>query len=121
MPPLHFIFFLAVSMLVFLGILAWVLRARPVRPSFRLTATLAFVVVVIGMCFARFGANSGLPWPVYYGVPAATTIALPPVAMRMRRGEFAWYLVLAFVASPAIHAFFSFFIGWHEYLPFWHI
>ena len=49
------------------------------------------------------------------------TLALPPLAFRMQRSEFAWYVLLAFSSSPAIHAAFSFFAGWHEYMPFWHI
>ena len=28
------------------------------------------------------------------------------------------YLVLAFLASPLIHVVFSFFLEWHEYMPF---
>lgn len=90
-------------------------------PAASLTGGVALVVVVVGMCFAKFGATIGLPWPVYYGIPAATTLALPPLAFRMQRTEIAWYLMLAFVSSPAIHAVFSFFVGWHEYMPFWHI
>lgn len=121
MPPLHFLVFIAVTMAVFLGILGWVLRARTVQPSWGLTVGVSFTVVVVGMCFAKFGANAGLAWPVYYSLPAATTMALPPLALRMRRSEVLWYLALAFVSSPAIHAFFSLFVGWHEYLPFWPI
>ncbi len=121
MPPAHFLVFIAVSLAVFIGILRWVLRARPVAPSAGLITVVAFVVVVVGMCFAKFGVNAGLPWPVYYGVPAATTLLLPPLALRMNRREVLWYVALAFASSPAIHVFFSFFVGWPEYLPFWHV
>jgi hypothetical protein len=118
---MRFLVFIAVSLVVFIGILRWTLRSRPVAPAAGAIGGIAFVVVVGGMCFAKFGATAGLPRPVYYGVPAATTLALPPLAFRMQRSEFAWYLLLAFASSPAIHAVFSFFVGWHEYMPFWRI
>ena len=73
------------------------------------------------MCFAKYGANVGLGWPIYYGVPAATTLLLPPLALRMNLREASWYVALAFASSPAIHVFFSVFVGWPEYLPFWHV
>ena len=121
MPPLRFFVFIAASLLIFIGILRWTLRARPVMPAACLTGGIAFLVVVGGMCFAKFAATSGLPWPLYYGVPAVVTLVLPPLALRMQRSEFAWYVLLAFASSPAIHAVFSFFVGWYEYLPVWHI
>ncbi|HEY0802217.1 MAG TPA: hypothetical protein VGD54_15375, partial [Steroidobacteraceae bacterium] len=77
MPPVHFVVFIAVSVIVFVGVLRWALRGRPATPPPALTAGIAFVVVVVGMCFAKFGANQGLGWPIYYGVPALTTLALP--------------------------------------------
>ena len=121
MPPIRFLVFIGISLVVFAAILRWTLRGRAAPPAAGITAGLAFVVVVVGMVFAKFGANAGLPWPVYYGVPAATTLALPPLVLRMRSSEFAVYVVLAFASSPLIHAVFSFFVGWHEYMPFWRI
>jgi hypothetical protein len=121
MPPFHFLAFIAVSLIVFLAILNWVLRSRPVQPDRSRVAGVSFVVVVVGMCFAKFGANLGLHWALYYGLPALITVTLPPIALRMQRRETVAYIALAFASSPAIHAFFSFFVGWHEYMPFWHI
>ena len=121
MAASRFVVLILVSLLVFVGLLRWVLRNRPVAPSWSSTSLVALIVVVVGMCFAKFGANAGLTWLIYYGTPALTTLVLPPLAFRMQREELAWYLALAFVSSPAIHAFFSFFIGWHEYMPFWRI
>ena len=87
MPPSHFLVFIAVSLVVFVGILRWVLRARPpaLRPG--TVAVVAMVVVVMGMCFAKFGAYAGLAWPIYCGVPAAITLLLPPLAFRMSLRE----------------------------------
>ena len=89
--------------------------------SLRVDAPAEGTITFQGFGPAKFGATAGLPWPVYYGVPAAATLALPPLAFRMQRSEFAWYVLLAFASSPAIHAVFSFFVGWHEYMPFWPI
>jgi hypothetical protein len=30
----------------------------------------------------------------------------------------ALYLLLALLSAPLIHVLFSFFLGWHEYMPF---
>lgn len=118
---MRFFIFIAVSLVVFIGILRWTLRARPVMPAASIIGGIAFIVVVVGMCFAKFGATVGFPWQVYYSVPAAATLVLPPLVFRMQRSEFTWYVLLAFASSPAIHAVFSFFVGWHEYMPFLHI
>jgi len=121
MPPVHFLVFIAVSLAVFIGILRWVLRARPTAPPAGIVYLVAVVVVVVGMCFAKFGANAGFAWLIYYGVPAAITLLLPPIALRMQLREASWYVVLAFASSPVIHVFFSVFVGWPEYLPFWQV
>ena len=118
---MHFLAFIALSLVVFVALLTWVLRSRAIPPDRGRVAVVTFVVVVVGMCFAKFGANLGLHWALYYGLPALVTLLLPPIAFRMHRGELVSYIVLAFASSPAIHAFFSFFVGWHEYMPFWHI
>ncbi|HWO31156.1 MAG TPA: hypothetical protein VNO32_20365 [Candidatus Acidoferrum sp.] len=41
---------------------------------------MGFVVVVFGMLFARYShlAFPHLPWEIYYGLPALTTVLLPP-------------------------------------------
>ena len=121
MPPIHFLVFMLVSLVLFAAILAWSLRNRSARPGAGSVIWVAMVVVVAGMVFARFGARAGLPWPVYYGVPALTTLLLPPIVFRMARAEVLRYELLAFASSPLIHASFSFLLGWHEYMPFWHI
>lgn len=121
MPLLRFFVFMAVSFVIFTAILAGCLRKRSTRPNSGTVIWVSLIVVVAGMVFARFGARTGLPWPVYYGVPALTTLLLPPIAFRMARAELLRYELLAFASSPFIHASFSFLLGWHEYMPFWHI
>lgn len=59
------------------------------------------------MIFAKFGNNAGLPWWIYYTIPALVTLVLPPVAFRFSGKELAQYLVLAFLSLPVIHVVFS--------------
>ncbi|MFC7300382.1 DUF6518 family protein [Cognatiluteimonas weifangensis] len=114
----RFWIFVAVSLAVFVGLLRFVTRNRASRPRVAAVAVVASVVVVGGMVFAKYGNNFGLPWWIYYTVPALATLLVPPVAFRLRRRELAQYLALAFLSSPAIHVAFSLFLGWHEYMPF---
>ena len=79
------------------------------------------MVVVGGMVFAKLGQHAGWPWWIYYSVPAAVTLVLPPAVLRFSTGELVEYLVLAALSSPLIHVAFSFFPGWHEYMPFFHV
>lgn len=114
----RFAVFVVVSLLVFVAILRFVTRHRAHRPRWLAVLAVAFAVVVCGMVFAKFGNNAGLPWWIYYTVPALATLVLPPVAFRFSGSELAQYLVLAFLSSPVIHVAFSFFLDWHEYMPF---
>jgi len=116
---LHFIGFMLASAVAFLAVLKLALLTRPVQPGpFQLTC-LAAVVVVLGMSFAKLAANAGLAWSVYYGVPAAVTLLLPPLIFRMRGREVGFYGCGAFLMSPVIHLVFALLLGWKEYLPFW--
>ena len=115
---IRFWFFVTVSLLVFVALLRFVTRHRASRPRPTAIAAVAAVVVVGGMVFAKFGNNFGLPWWIYYTVPAAATLFVPPATFGFRGRELAQYLVLAFLSSPAIHVAFSLFFGWHEYMPF---
>jgi hypothetical protein len=115
---LRFSIFILVSLFVFFFILRFVTRNRAKRPSFVSVAVVALIVVVGGMIFAKFGNNVGLPWWIYYTVPALATLLLPPIAFKLSGKELWLYLLLAFLSSPVIHVLFSFFLGWHEYMPF---
>lgn len=114
----RFTIFILVSLVVFFFMLRFVTRNRDKRPALLPVIVVASIVVVGGMAFARFGANTGLPWWIYYTLPALVTLLLPPIAFKLSGKELWLYLVLAFVSSPVIHVFFSFFLGWHEYMPF---
>jgi len=99
-------------------VLHLVLRRRNEPPPAWRVLLVAMIVVPGGMLFARVGALGGLPVWVYYGIPAALTWLLPPVAFRMRGREIAHYLPSAVLVAPLIHVVFAFFLGWTEYMPF---
>lgn len=114
----RFAVFVLASIVVFVALLRFVLRRREAGPDRGVVLAVTAVVVVGGMLFAKFGNNLGLPWWIYYTVPALLTLVLPPAAFHMSRAETATYLVLAFLSSPAIHVTFSLLLGWKEYMPF---
>ena len=68
--------------------------------------------------FAKFGQNGGLPWWIYYTAPMLVTVLVPPIVFRMNPRETLTYLGLAFLSTPLIHAVFSLFLGWKDYMPF---
>ena len=115
---LRFWIFVLVSLVAFVAILRFVTRRRADRPRIATVCIVAAIVVVGGMVFAKYGHNAGLPWWIYYTVPALATLLLPPATFKLAGKELAQYLVLAFLSSPAIHVAFSFLLDWHEYMPF---
>ena len=120
-PELQFSTLAFVSFLVVVAILRQVMRRRAFAPKAWKIFAVASVVVFGGMLFARYGAQSGLPWWIYYTVPMLVTVSLPPTAFSMTIRETTWYIVLAFLSAPVIHVVFSFFLGWREYMPFLHV
>ncbi len=117
-PAGRFSIFVLVSLVAFIAILRFATRHRPERPNTSTVVAVAGIVVVGGMIFAKFGNNAGMPWWIYYTVPALTTLLLPPIVFKFSGKELLQYLVLAFLSSPVIHVLFSFFLDWHEYMPF---
>jgi len=109
---------IVVSLIVFVMILRFIVRKRPHQPSATSVLVVSAIVVVGGMLFAKFTQNAGWPWWIYYTVPALVTLLLPPITFRFSGQELWRYLVLAFLSAPAIHVAFSFFLGWHDYMPF---
>jgi hypothetical protein len=109
-----------VALVVFIGLLIFILRGRTQRPVLRIMI-LALIVVVFGMSFARITYGIGVPWWIFYGLPALITFVLPPLVLRMSRRELLLYVPLAILMSPVIHTFFSFFFGWHDYMPLFYV
>jgi hypothetical protein len=110
--------FIVASCVAFVAILRVALAERQEGPPKGTVLSVAGVVVVGGMVFAKVGAALGWPVAVYYGLPATLAWALPPRAFRMNGRELARYLPLAMISAPLIHVLFSFFLGWNEYMPF---
>jgi len=77
MLNLHFLAFILASFIAFVAILRVAVRREPARAVPAKVAAVACVVVVGGMLFAKWGANVGLPWAIYYGLPAASIITAP--------------------------------------------
>jgi hypothetical protein len=114
----HFPVMIAASLIEFVLVL-WLVVGRATLVERRVAvAIVAVVVVVFGMAFGKFGAALGLPWWIYYPVPALITVALPPLVFRLSARRTFAYLGLALLSAPLIHVLFSFFLGWHEYMPF---
>ena len=104
---------------LFLAVLTVTIRGRAKKPDFTMLVMLTAIVVVCGMVFARYGhILFRLPWWIYYGLPASLTFLLPPVVLKMKRAEVIRYVPMAVLMAPAIHVFFSLFVGWHDYMPF---
>jgi hypothetical protein len=114
----RFCIFILVSLIAFVWILRFVSRRRPAPLPPTQIAAVSALVVIGGMVFAKYGNNFGLPWWIYYTVPALLTLLLPPLVFRLSGAELYQYLVLAFLSSPLIHVLFSLFLDWHEYMPF---
>ena len=109
------------SLLVFFFIMRILMTRDEYNLRLKKITILSFIVVVAGMLFGKYGANAGLPWWIYYTVPMLMTIILPPLVLKFNRQKTIFYLVLSFISAPFIHVFFSFFLGWTEYMPFWKI
>jgi hypothetical protein len=115
----RFTVFTIAASAVFLAVLTAVTRRRAKKPNAALLVALTVIVVVCGMVFARYGhILFQLPWWIYYGLPASLTFLLPPVVLKMKRAEVVQYVPMAVLMAPAIHIFFSIFVGWHDYMPF---
>jgi hypothetical protein len=117
-PTIHFVVFILASILAFLWLIRFSLRHRETRPDVGRVIAVTGIVVIGGMLFAKYGNNIGLPWWIYYTVPALATLLLPPIAFRMKASEATLYVLLAFLSSPVIHVTFSLLFGWKEYMPF---
>ncbi len=117
----RFPFMVLASLLVFLVVIRMVMGVRAFRQKLSTIALLSLVVVVMGMLIGRYGAQIGLKWWIYYPIPMLITVLLPPMVLKMNRKQTLIYLLLSFSSAPVIHAFFSFCLGWNEYMPFWEI
>jgi hypothetical protein len=117
----HFPIMIIASIAVFFVVIRMVLSKNDFRLKHKQIFFLSLIVVVFGMLFGKYGATYGLPWWLYYPIPMLITVLLPPIVLKLKRQKLIAYLLLSFLSAPFIHAFFSFFLGWTEYMPFWKI
>lgn len=117
----HFPIMILASIAIFFLVIRMVLTKKEFRLKLKQIILLALIVVVFGMLLGKYGAKYGLPWWLYYPIPMLITVILPPVVLKLNKQKTIVYLVLSFLSAPMIHALFSFFIGWPEYMPFWKI
>ena len=115
-----FFVYMLVALIVFVLVLLFIMRKRPKQPIFKIIL-LSFIAVVGGMTFARITYGKGLPWWIFYGVPALITFILPPFVLRMTKRELLFFVPLIVLLSPVIHILFSFFFGWHDYMPLFYV
>jgi hypothetical protein len=116
---IFFVYMLA-ALIVFVLALLFIMRKRPKQPIFKIIL-LSSIAVVGGMTFARITYGNGLPWWIFYGVPALITFILPPFVLRMNKRELLFFVPLIVLMSPVIHILFSFFFGWHDYMPLFYV
>jgi hypothetical protein len=114
---LHLYCFMAASLVLFVAII----KAAAHDARWAAIILAAVVVVCGGMFYARFAAQAGLPWWAYYVPPMLVTVFGPPLLFKMRGRQAATYLIAAFLTAPTVHVAFSLLLGWHEYMPFWHV
>lgn len=95
----RFLVMIAASMVVFVGVIRFVLRRRA---SFALAKVLVLGLIVVGgMLYGYHGARAGWPWWVFYPPPMLLNVLAPPIVLRMRGSETALYLVLPSSPPPS--------------------
>ncbi|MBK9985293.1 MAG: hypothetical protein IPP15_23635 [Saprospiraceae bacterium] len=117
----HFPIMIVASLLIFFVIMRIVLSKNDFKIKRNQFFFLSLIVVVFGMLFGKYGATYKLPWWIYYPIPMLMTVILPPIVLKLSTRKTILYLGLSFLSAPFIHAIFSFFLGWTEYMPFWKI
>jgi hypothetical protein len=90
-------------------------------PSWLGAAVAAIAISLLGIVFAKYGAQFGLPWQVYYAVPMLATVVVPPIAFHFGFWRTCAYVVMALAAAPLLHAVFFYALGWEDYMPFLHL
>ena len=108
---------------ILLALVIWLAASfrRGHAPSPLKALVVATAISVIGILFGKYGATFGLPWQIYYSVPALATLLVPPVVFRLTFQRALVYAVLALATAPLIHAAFFYALGWEEYMPFLHL
>ncbi len=107
----------ACAYLLFLCIIRWVLGGQYKVKSF-LVALIGVLTVFGGFIVGVYGSVMHLPAFLIYAVPVLLVVMLPTLSLKMNSDQILKYLVLAILALPFLHAFFSFFLGWSQLIPY---
>ncbi len=113
----RFVVMTAVTYLAFLCVIRLVIGSQYKAKSF-LINVIGMVTVYGSFLIAHYGNFLKLPAFLYYLLPLVLTIFLPPLSLKMKSDQTLKYLAFSILAVPLIHFFFSFFLGWGEFLPF---
>lgn len=103
--------------LIFVCVIRLVLGRQYKAKSF-LIDIVGIVVVFGSFLISKYGNFLKLPGYLYYGLPVVLTVFLPPLALKMKSEQVLKYLALSILTVPFVHIFFSFFVGWGDFLPF---
>jgi len=118
MSFIEFLSFTIVSIIVVIFIVGISLKARKPNPVTNvINITLLIILESFCMILAKYGANMGFPWWIYYPVPMILTLFVPIIYFKMSKKETLKYIILIVISSPLIHVTFSLF-GWNNYMPF---
>jgi hypothetical protein len=116
--PAHIPVYMLASTLVLAAVIWICAFGREPGPRALIVLLIAGAISVGGIVFAKYGANAGLPWWIYYTVPMLATVFVPPLVFRLGRARSILYVVLAFATAPLIHLAFVKLLGWTDYMPF---
>ncbi|MEI7628008.1 MAG: hypothetical protein WCJ80_07195 [Bacteroidota bacterium] len=117
----HFPIMIFASFILFYIVILIVIGKHELIKRINSIILLSILCVFVGMLFGKFGANFGLPWWIYYPIPMLINVLMPPVILKLNPKSIGIYLILSFLSAPIVHIFFSLFLDWHEYMPFWKI
>ncbi len=117
--PSRIPYYIAASTLLLAGVIVFAGRVRRGDgPTWVAALGVALLISALGILFAKYGANFGLPWWIYYTAPMLATVLAPPLVFRFPLWRAAIYVLLAFATAPLIHAVFFYAFGWGDYMPF---
>jgi hypothetical protein len=119
---MHIPVYMLASTLVLAAVIWICARGKSGTPPRALAIlAMAALISVLGIVFAKYGSNFGLPWWIYYTVPMLATVFIPPFVFRLGPARSVAYVFQAFLTAPAIHLIFVELLGWTDYMPFWKV
>mgnify|MGYP000879884613 CR=1 FL=1 len=113
----RFLVIAAVTYLAFLSVIRLVLGSQYKAKSF-LINIIGILTVFGGLLIGKYGNFLKLPVYIYVALPVLLTVLIPPLALKMKSDQTLKYLAFSILAVPVVHIFFSFLVGWDDFLPF---